>query len=265
MNDEHSSPSAAPETGLGRRRLLSASALLALGSQAPLAAQSTEETSRLHVVCVGGHPDDPETGCGGTLRRYVEDGHRVTVVYLTRGEAGIRNTPAERAAAIRSAECEEACRILGAAHRFAGQIDGATEITASRYKDLQEILTDLAPDVLLTHWPVDTHPDHANAGNLAFHVWDKSLPQTALYFFEVLSGHQSLHFHPTDYVDISGTRQIKKRATYCHKSQKPEEWYAHHEKMEEFRGLESGADAAEGFVHVTALQRDAPARRLPPV
>ena len=41
------------------------------------------------MVCVGAHPDDPESGCGGTLARYAAAGHRVTVLYLTRGEAGI--------------------------------------------------------------------------------------------------------------------------------------------------------------------------------
>ena len=44
----------------------------------------------LKVVCVGGHPDDPESGCGGTLAMYAAQGHRVTVIYLTRGERGIQ-------------------------------------------------------------------------------------------------------------------------------------------------------------------------------
>jgi len=39
----------------------------------------------LSVICVGGHPDDPESGCGGTLARYTAAGHRVTIIYLTRG------------------------------------------------------------------------------------------------------------------------------------------------------------------------------------
>src|SRR5712692_10352058 len=43
----------------------------------------------LSVVCVGAHPDDPESGCGGTLAMYAAQGHRVTVIYLTRGERGI--------------------------------------------------------------------------------------------------------------------------------------------------------------------------------
>ncbi len=32
-------------------------------------ALSPEAPRPLKVVCVGGHPDDPESGCGGTLAR----------------------------------------------------------------------------------------------------------------------------------------------------------------------------------------------------
>jgi len=63
-------------------------------------------------VC--GHPDDPESGCGGTLALYAAQGHRVTIVYLTRGERGIAGKSERDAAAIRTAEAEAACGILGA-------------------------------------------------------------------------------------------------------------------------------------------------------
>jgi hypothetical protein len=43
-----------------------------------LAAQTTK-TTPLKVVCVGGHPDNPESDGGGTLARYAEAGHRVSI------------------------------------------------------------------------------------------------------------------------------------------------------------------------------------------
>src|SRR5947209_6975024 len=86
----------------------------------------------LRVVCVGAHPDDPESGCGGTLARYAAAGHRVTVIYLTRGEAGIPGKAHAEAAAVRSAEAEAACKVMGARAVFAGQIDGAAEVNRAR-------------------------------------------------------------------------------------------------------------------------------------
>src|SRR5206468_11310111 len=96
-------------------------ALLAANILPFAAAETAQRTSRrLKVVCVGGHPDDPESGCAGTLARYSAEGHSVTIVYLTRGERGIPNTGLDEAARIRTAEAEAACKIIGAKAVFAG-------------------------------------------------------------------------------------------------------------------------------------------------
>src|SRR5579884_2137120 len=88
--------------------------VLALPFAALGGAQAAASPAKLKIVCVGGHPDDPESGCGGTLARYTALGHSVTILYLTRGEAGIHGKSHEEAAVIRTAECEAACQILGA-------------------------------------------------------------------------------------------------------------------------------------------------------
>jgi LmbE family N-acetylglucosaminyl deacetylase len=105
-------------------------------------------------------------------------------------------------------------------------------------------------DILFTHWPLDTHPDHQVAGLLAFNAWARSGEQFQLYYYEVNTGSETMDFEPTDYVDISGVREKKKSAMFAHKTQNPEEIYADFFKtMEEFRGLQSGVKAAEGFIH----------------
>jgi LmbE family N-acetylglucosaminyl deacetylase len=123
--------------------------------------QSARSEGRpLNVVCVGGHPDDPESGCGGTLARYADAGHKITVIYLTRGEAGIEGKSHDEAAAIRTAEAQAACKVLGATAVFAGQIDGDTRVDRKSSQVLLELVTAVEPDVVFTHWPLDTHPDH---------------------------------------------------------------------------------------------------------
>src|SRR5215471_19421404 len=94
---------------LTRRSFLKDSAVLATpllaGADAPglSAAESRPATPR-KIICVGAHPDDPESGCAGTLARYSLLGHDVSIIYLTRGERGIRDKGLEEAAKIRSAE-----------------------------------------------------------------------------------------------------------------------------------------------------------------
>ena len=71
------------------------------------------------IVCVGGHPDDPESGCGGTLAKLRNVGHAVTIIYLTTGEAGIPGKSHDEAAAIRRQEAINACKVLDAKPVFA--------------------------------------------------------------------------------------------------------------------------------------------------
>ncbi|HVZ56062.1 MAG TPA: PIG-L deacetylase family protein [Chitinophagaceae bacterium] len=238
-----------------RRFIRQASAGLGL---LPLSALS-ENTGRgaappLRVVCVGGHPDDPESGCGGTLARLAAAGHRVTIIYLTRGEAGIPGKTHDEAAAIRTREAEAACAVLQATPFFAGQVDGSTVVDNHWVDTLEAKLRELEPDLVFTHWPVDTHKDHQCASLLTIQSYFRMQRKFRLYFFEVCTGEQTAIFHPTEYVDISGVRELKRKAVYCHQSQDPPGIYAcGHAAMEEFRGRELGVSAAEGFVKMDGL------------
>jgi LmbE family N-acetylglucosaminyl deacetylase len=200
------------------------------------------------IVVVGGHPDDPESGCGGTMARLADLGHEVVSLYLTRGEAGIAGKSHEEAAAIRTAECQEACKILKARPIFAGQVDGATEVSPARYDALHAILAAERPDVVFTHWPIDTHRDHRAASLLTYDAWLRLRRSFVLVYFEVMSGSQTQQFSPTNYVDITATEGRKRAACFAHKSQNPAGFYEHHDKMNRFRGLECSHTFAEGFV-----------------
>jgi LmbE family N-acetylglucosaminyl deacetylase len=240
---------------LSRRRVIGVSgglaALAACGTieqPATEAGPAATAKRKLKVVVVGGHPDDPESGCCGTIARYVAEGHEVVCLYLTRGEAGIRGKGHEEAAAIRTAEATAACKLLGAKPLFAGQIDGATEVNASRYAEFNKLLSDLEPDIVFTHWPIDSHRDHRAASLLVYDAWLRAGKRFALYYYEVLSGAQTQQYRPTHYVDITKTVELKRKALFCHASQRPDRIWAYHEQMDRFRGLECRRKAAEAFV-----------------
>ena len=223
-----------------------------LGASAlPLAAAQGESGApRLTVVCVGAHPDDPESGCGGTLLRYAALGHAVMIVYLTRGERGIAGKSLDEAAKIRSGEAEAACKLIGATPVFFGQIDGATEVNRDQVDAMGRLLAANHPAVIFAHWPVDTHPDHQVASVLTIRAW-MGLRAAQLYFFEVNTGSQTEGFLPNTYVDISAVVEQKKAALFAHKSQDGEGiWKQYHEIMAQWRGREAGVAAAEAFVHL---------------
>lgn len=204
------------------------------------------------VLVIGAHPDDPETGCGGTIAVLKLKGYDVVCVYLTRGERGIPGKTLEEAAAIRTKEAEEAAKILGVRHIFLTQIDGATEINKERYDEMLALIKAEKPDIVFTHWPIDGHRDHRICSVLTYDSWRRTGYAFDLYYFEVMTGVQTQNFHPDVFVDISAVRDIKHKSCYAHKSQFLEqgedvmkEW---HMPMEVFRGLESQHAAAEAFV-----------------
>ena len=212
-------------------------------------------TDPLKILVVGAHPDDPESGCGGTIGRFVALGHEVAVLYFTRGEAGIEGVSHEEAAAIRTNEAIEACKVMGARPLFAGQIDGDTIVSKETCSKMAQIIEKESPDIVFTHWPIDTHPDHRACSNLVFNTWEwfrwEESKAFDLYYFEVMTGEQTQNFHPTHFIDITETVAIKKNATLKHISQKAAEWFSFHEKMDEFRGFQYKWEckAAESFIH----------------
>lgn len=133
-----------------------------MAASAPLAAAkaATADAEKLKVVAAGAHPDDSESGAGGTMALYADAGHEVVSMYLTRGEAGIPGMGHDEAGRLRTAEAEAACRILGARAVYVGQVDGATEVNGKRYDEVRRALSEEAPDIVLTQWPIDTHRDH---------------------------------------------------------------------------------------------------------
>jgi len=253
------------DAGLSRRDFLQYS-LAAVG---PMVAATTlpipdalgaSARAPLSVVCVGAHPDDPESGCGGTLARYTAAGHVVRIVYLTRGERGIEGKSLDDAARIRTLEAEAACVVLGATPVFFGQVDGATEVTKPHIAAMTRLLAEAKPDVVFLHWPVDTHLDHQAASLLGLRAC-MALRTPSVLFFEVNAGSQTGAFRPDTYVDISMMVEKKKAALLAHASQDGAGiWRAHHEVMANWRGRESGALAAEAFVR---LPRAAHTETLP--
>jgi LmbE family N-acetylglucosaminyl deacetylase len=174
---------------------------------------------KLTIVCVGAHPGDPEFGCGGTMAKFSESGHRVIFLYLTRGEAYDPKKTFEESAAIRTKEAEMACGILHAEPKYVGQIDGHTILNNEKTEEMGKLLTSIRPDIVFTQWPVDTHPDHQTASLLVLNSWEKTGKPFELYFYEVNTGSETLSFVPTDYIDISSWRERKKSALMAHKSQ----------------------------------------------
>ncbi len=116
----------------------------------------------LDLLAIGTHPDDVELSCGGTVALLAEQGKKVGILHLTRGERGTRGTVAER-----EVEAETAAAALGAVEMaFLDCGDGALRRGETEEDALIEVLRDWRPEILLGPPASDRHPDHVRAHRL---------------------------------------------------------------------------------------------------
>src|SRR4029077_13948566 len=107
---------------------------------------------KLKVIVCGGHPGDPEYGCGGTVARYTDLGHEVVLLYLNNGEWP-PDKPVAESGGHRAREAQKACEILKARPLYAGQLNGRAVVDPSRYDAFRKQIEEERPDVVFTHWP----------------------------------------------------------------------------------------------------------------
>ena len=200
------------------------------------------------VLVIGAHPDDPETMCGGTMLKLREMGVEVVSVYFTSGEAGIAGKTHEESSAIRRVEAKNACEVLGVRPVFLTQIDGNAEVNKSRYAEMKALIEAEKPDMVITHWPIDSHRDHRVCSIITYDAWRQTGYSFDLYYGEVMTGLQTQNFSPTLWVDITDMHDKKVEAYRCHTSQDVDAVQAYHDSMETLRGMECHAKYGEAFV-----------------
>ena len=217
----------------------------------PLSMQAGEKWLQGYkkVLVIGAHPDDPESMCAGTMLKLKAMGAEVVAVYLTSGEAGIVGKTHEQARTIRQAEARKACEVLGVRAVFMTQTDGNAEVNKERYAEMKALIEAEQPDMVITHWPIDSHRDHRVCSILVYDAWRMTGRGFDLYYSEVMTGMQTQNFTPSLWVDITDYRDKKIEAYLCHESQELEGAVKeYHDTMERMRGMECQAKYAEAFV-----------------
>ena len=235
----------------------------------------------MKVLAVGCHPDDLEIACGGTLRKYVEQGADVYMCHVANGNMGHVKIMPEPLAVMRAGESEKSGGIIGAKKVYnidVGDLN-VTHYDESVVNALADIIRQTKPDVIITHNDVDYMQDHVETSKLAFnasfvatiaHRSKNFRPLSSLvpiYFMDTLAG---VDFIPSHYVDISDQIEIKLQALSCHESQI--KWMLEHDKIDfidmvrtcsKYRGYQSGVAFAEGFRPCTVYPRMTTKHLLP--
>ena len=188
-------------------------------------------SDNLDILFAAPHPDDLEIGCGGTIARLVEQGHRVGMVHLTDGEPTPRGMAEKRVA-----EARAAAEVLGAQVLEILPLTNRElmDVPAARYA-LATVIRKHRPRILvgMAGRTPGASPDHYQ-GQLITEAarfysqltkWDDRFDDTApfrvdhLVYRPVPIAAEMHHFHSTFVVDISTTIDKKLAAIACYESQ----------------------------------------------
>jgi len=118
----------------------------------------------MNIVCLGAHPDDAEFYAGGTLVKWVRQGHRVLAVSLTNGDIGHHEQSGPALAARRAEETKQAAELGGYRCRILDHHDGELVNTLELRREVVTLIREAEAEVVLSHRPWDYHPDHRYAG-----------------------------------------------------------------------------------------------------
>jgi LmbE family N-acetylglucosaminyl deacetylase len=233
----------------------------------------------MNVLAVGAHPDDLEILCAGTLARFAQDGHDVTMAYSCRGDKGHFEIPPDELGEIREEEARKSASVIGATSIGLGIDDLELRIEREYTMRYVELIRQSRPDVIITHHPNDYMPDHTVTSTLVFDAsFIATLPHTKtehphhdkvtpIYYMDTVVG---VDFDPEEYVDITSTIEVKKDMLGKHTSQI--EWLKNHDEIDilntidtvaRFRGLQCGSEFAEAFARAKTWPRNPTRRYLP--
>ena len=234
----------------------------------------------MNILGIGCHPDDLEIACGGTLAKYVKQGHKVFMCHIANGDMGHMLIEPKELRALREKEAARAAAIIGAEHISLDVGDLHVESSDKKTRDrLVEVVRYAKADLIITHYTDDYMRDHMQTSRLAF---DVSFCTTVPHLVEKLPFSQNfppviymdtlagIGFNPTEYVDISEEIETKMEALSCHESQV--KWMMEHDKIDfidfvrtcnKYRGLQASVPYAEGFALYAGWPRFRTQRMLP--
>lgn len=170
---------------------------------------TSEATS--HILAIGGHAGDMDLTAGAVIAKYTQAGHRATFLHLTPGEKGHPRLTPEDYGKQKVEEAHRFAEIVGADVRFLAYKDAELPVDEEVKYEVADVIREVKPDILITHWHGSIHKDHANTHYIVedarFYAGLKTIERAQpahyaakLYYAD--NWEDPYDFHPEVFVDI---------------------------------------------------------------
>lgn len=212
------------------------------------AVSSPERDTLENILIIACHPDDWELGMAGTAY-LLKDHYRIHIIVASDGELGntwnTTGKPDPEVARLRVEHSRKSAEKIQATNYFFRMEDGGVYADEEAVKRTVKLLTDIDPEIIFLHWPIDK-PDHAAAATMALMALSEAGMQRdrEVYFFEV--GRLS-HFTPEVYVDVTPVWEVKRELVHIHERFGDDRLKEMAEQSAVYHGRTNGSQYAEGF------------------
>lgn len=218
------------------------------------------------VLVVAAHADDEVLGCGATIKKYVDNGDQVTIIFMTDG-VGSRSVESIDGSK-RNLAKEQALQVLGvdASYQFDFPDNAMDSVPLLEVVHVVESVIDkVQPQIIYTHFHGDLNVDHRICFD-AVMTATRPVPNQCvkeIYGFEVLSSTEwqakpDMAFTPQMYVDVSDCFQDKIIALKAYNDEMRHSPHSrsfeHVEIIGKHRGYSVGVEYAEAFMAYRILK-----------
>jgi LmbE family N-acetylglucosaminyl deacetylase len=165
------------------------------------------------ILAVGAHAGDAEITAGAILARHRRLGDRVAILHLTLGEGGNPKASSAAYAEQKKREALVGAKVLGAEAFFGPWKDGELRNTEEAVRFVADVIRQVKPTHVITHWKASLHPDHVAAHRIvneavllaSLEGWDSAHPRhrgvRGVYYADNWEDGEG--FTPYLYVDVT--------------------------------------------------------------
>jgi LmbE family N-acetylglucosaminyl deacetylase len=178
-----------------------------------------------NVLAIGAHPDDLELGCFGVLELHKRIGDKIFGLIITCGEKG--GDPSQR-----RDEAKSSASVIDMDLAFGEYEDGYVPHDISLVSMIENFIVGHDIDIV---YATSVHDRHQVVFDVGLAVLVAGRKAKEVYAYETISCTND--FHPTLYIDITKSMDVKRKCLEKHESQDHRTYIKNYESFNKYRSL----------------------------